>query len=64
LQAAILPACRELGVAITAYGVLSRGLIGGHFAAARELAATDFRAWRVLAWSSFRGRASRRYLES
>ncbi|MEO7680586.1 MAG: aldo/keto reductase, partial [Sphingomonas sp.] len=27
----ILPACRELGIAITAYGVLSRGLIGGHW---------------------------------
>jgi aryl-alcohol dehydrogenase-like predicted oxidoreductase len=26
----ILPACRELGIAVTAYGVLSRGLIGGH----------------------------------
>jgi aryl-alcohol dehydrogenase-like predicted oxidoreductase len=29
IEAAILPACRELGIAITAYGVLSRGLIGG-----------------------------------
>jgi aryl-alcohol dehydrogenase-like predicted oxidoreductase len=27
----ILPACRELGVAITAYGVLSRGLLGGGY---------------------------------
>ena len=27
----ILPACRELGIAITAYGVLSRGLISGHW---------------------------------
>jgi aryl-alcohol dehydrogenase-like predicted oxidoreductase len=44
IEAAILPACRELGVAITAYGVLSRGLISGHFAAERELAANDFRA--------------------
>jgi aryl-alcohol dehydrogenase-like predicted oxidoreductase len=44
VEAAILPACRELGVAITAYGVLSRGLISGHFAAERELAANDFRA--------------------
>jgi aryl-alcohol dehydrogenase-like predicted oxidoreductase len=44
VEAAILPACRELGVAVTAYGVLSRGLIGGHFAADRELAASDFRA--------------------
>lgn len=28
IEAAILPAARELGIAITAYGVLSRGLIG------------------------------------
>jgi aryl-alcohol dehydrogenase-like predicted oxidoreductase len=44
IEAAILPACRGLGVAITAYGVLSRGLISGHFDAGRELAANDFRA--------------------
>lgn len=31
IEDAILPACRELGVGITAYGVLSRGLIGGHW---------------------------------
>jgi aryl-alcohol dehydrogenase-like predicted oxidoreductase len=43
IEAAILPACRELGVAVTAYGVLSRGLISGHFSAERELAANDFR---------------------
>jgi aryl-alcohol dehydrogenase-like predicted oxidoreductase len=40
----ILPTCRELGIAITAYGVLSRGLISGHFSADRELPANDFRA--------------------
>jgi aryl-alcohol dehydrogenase-like predicted oxidoreductase len=44
LEAEILPTCRELGIAITAYGVLSRGLISGHFSADRELPATDFRA--------------------
>jgi aryl-alcohol dehydrogenase-like predicted oxidoreductase len=43
-EAEILPTCRELGIGITAYGVLSRGLISGHFAADRELAASDFRA--------------------
>jgi aryl-alcohol dehydrogenase-like predicted oxidoreductase len=26
-----LPTCRELGIGITAYGVLSRGLISGHW---------------------------------
>jgi aryl-alcohol dehydrogenase-like predicted oxidoreductase len=44
LEAEILPTCRELGIAVTAYGVLSRGLISGHFAADRELPANDFRA--------------------
>jgi pyridoxine 4-dehydrogenase len=44
LEAEILPTCRELGIAITAYGVLSRGLISGHFDADRELPATDFRS--------------------
>jgi aryl-alcohol dehydrogenase-like predicted oxidoreductase len=28
IEAEILPACRELGVGVTAYGVLSRGLLG------------------------------------
>jgi pyridoxine 4-dehydrogenase len=27
----ILPACRELGIGITAYGLLSRGLFSGHY---------------------------------
>ncbi|MEU6809687.1 aldo/keto reductase [Streptomyces sp. NPDC046831] len=40
----ILPTTRELGIAITAYGVLSRGLISGHFARDRQLATNDFRA--------------------
>jgi aryl-alcohol dehydrogenase-like predicted oxidoreductase len=31
IEDAVLPACRELGVAVTAYGVLSRGLIGGRW---------------------------------
>jgi len=29
IERAILPACRELGIGITAYGVLSRGLLSG-----------------------------------
>jgi aryl-alcohol dehydrogenase-like predicted oxidoreductase len=44
IETEILPACRELGIAVTAYGVLSRGLISGHWSAGRELAAGDFRA--------------------
>ncbi|MGW0711842.1 aldo/keto reductase [Streptomyces sp. NPDC002643] len=41
----ILPTVRELGIAITAYGVLSRGLISGHFTRDRELGAGDFRSF-------------------
>ena len=44
IEREILPTCRELGIAITAYGVLSRGLISGHFSAERELDPGDFRA--------------------
>jgi aryl-alcohol dehydrogenase-like predicted oxidoreductase len=44
IEVEILPACRDLGIAITAYGVLSRGLISGHFSAERELPANDFRS--------------------
>jgi aryl-alcohol dehydrogenase-like predicted oxidoreductase len=40
----ILPTCRELGIGITAYGVLSRGLLSGHWSASREVAGSDFRA--------------------
>jgi aryl-alcohol dehydrogenase-like predicted oxidoreductase len=42
----ILPTCRELGIGVTAYGVLSRGLLSGHWAREREatLAPHDFRA--------------------
>ncbi|MDP3748928.1 MAG: aldo/keto reductase [Phenylobacterium sp.] len=38
----ILPVCRELGIGITAYGVLSRGLISGHWTKAAA-DASDFR---------------------
>jgi aryl-alcohol dehydrogenase-like predicted oxidoreductase len=31
IEQEILPTCRELGIGITAYGVLSRGLISGHW---------------------------------
>jgi aryl-alcohol dehydrogenase-like predicted oxidoreductase len=40
----ILPTCRELGIAVTAYGVLSRGLISGHWTPDRRLEHTDFRS--------------------
>jgi pyridoxine 4-dehydrogenase len=44
IEATILPVVRELGIGITAYGVLSRGLIGGHWTKDRALAPNDFRA--------------------
>jgi len=40
----ILPAARELGIGISAYGVLSRGLLSGHWSADRALTAGDFRS--------------------
>ena len=36
IEAEILPTCRELGIGITAYGVLSRGLISGHWTKTRK----------------------------
>ena len=41
IEEEILPTARELGVGITAYGVLSRGLISGHWSQDRQ--AMDFR---------------------
>jgi aryl-alcohol dehydrogenase-like predicted oxidoreductase len=38
----ILPTCRELGIGITAYGVLSRGLISGHWS--KGQGTQDFRS--------------------
>ncbi|AHG46252.1 aldehyde oxidase [Rhizobium leguminosarum bv. trifolii CB782] len=43
IEGKILPATRELGISITAYGVLSRGLISGHWQKG-QAAAGDFRA--------------------
>lgn len=39
----ILPTARELGIGVTAYGVLSRGLLSGHWTPERGGAAGDFR---------------------
>jgi aryl-alcohol dehydrogenase-like predicted oxidoreductase len=43
IEPLILPACRELGIGITAYGVLSRGLISGHWSKERGTG-QDFRS--------------------
>ncbi|NUS64246.1 MAG: aldo/keto reductase [Saccharothrix sp.] len=42
IEEEILPTARELGIGITAYGVLSRGLISGHWTPSRRT--NDFRA--------------------
>src|SRR3981081_932462 len=42
IESDILRTCRELGISITAYGVLARGLISGHWSKERA-AVQDFR---------------------
>jgi aryl-alcohol dehydrogenase-like predicted oxidoreductase len=42
IEQEILPTCRELGIGITAYGVLSRGLISGHWQ--KDAQKGDFRS--------------------
>lgn len=44
LEDGVLATCRELGIGITAYGVLSRGLIAGHWKAS-DAKPGDFRAY-------------------
>ncbi|MBZ9655758.1 aldo/keto reductase [Phyllobacterium lublinensis] len=44
IEDGILDTCRELGIGITAYGVLSRGLISGHWSKDKA-APGDFRAY-------------------
>ncbi|OZC52717.1 aldo/keto reductase [Rhodococcus sp. WWJCD1] len=44
IESDILDTARELGVGITAYGVLSRGLLSNTFRAHKPLSADDFRA--------------------
>lgn len=45
IEAEILPTCRELGIGITAYGVLARGLLSGHWSAERVPTAGDIRSF-------------------
>jgi len=44
IEKMILPTCRALGIGLTAYGVLSRGLISGHWRAGAQAEKGDFRA--------------------
>jgi aryl-alcohol dehydrogenase-like predicted oxidoreductase len=43
IEAEILPVCRELGISLTAYGVLSRGLLSGRWTKNQVVTAHDFR---------------------
>lgn len=43
IEGDILETCRRLGVGVTAYGVLARGLISGHWRKEAEPSAEDFR---------------------
>jgi aryl-alcohol dehydrogenase-like predicted oxidoreductase len=43
IEEEILPTTRELGIGTTAYGVLSRGLLSGHWTKDRDLGGRDFR---------------------
>ncbi len=44
IEAEILPTLRALGIGVTAYGVLSRGLLSGHWSKARSTDEKGFRA--------------------
>ncbi|BCL30146.1 aldo/keto reductase [Streptomyces aurantiacus] len=44
VEADVLPTLRELGIGMTAYGVLSRGLISGHWTAGRSTGSGDLRS--------------------
>ncbi len=44
IEAEILPTVRELGIGITAYGVLSRGLLSGHWTPSSASSPSDIRA--------------------
>jgi aryl-alcohol dehydrogenase-like predicted oxidoreductase len=44
IEAEILPTLRELGIGVTAYGVLSRGLLSGTWSKERSAGETGFRA--------------------
>jgi len=45
VEADILPTLRELGIGLTAYGVLGRGLISGHWSAGRTAGPGDSRGF-------------------
>ena len=44
IESEILPTARELGIGVTAYGVLSRGLLSGRWSKDRDIAPSDYRS--------------------
>jgi aryl-alcohol dehydrogenase-like predicted oxidoreductase len=58
IEAEILPTCRELGVGVTAYGVLARGLLAGTWSTRDAASLSDIRATvaqLAIAWVLSRG---------
>lgn len=45
VEAAVLPACRELGIGFLAYSPLGRGLLSGRFRSRDDFSADDYRQW-------------------
>ena len=45
VEAAVLPACRELGVGFLAYSPLGRGLLSGRFRSRADFGPDDYRQW-------------------
>ena len=45
VEAAVLPACRELGIGFLAYSPLGRGLLTGRFRSRADFTADDYRQW-------------------
>ena len=43
IEIAVLPTCRSLGIGVTAYGILSRGLLGGSWSSQRAAGTRDMR---------------------
>lgn len=44
IESSILPTCRELSIGVTAYGVLSRGLLSGHWSKEKGAQGRDMRS--------------------
>ncbi|HLH65268.1 MAG TPA: aldo/keto reductase [Solirubrobacteraceae bacterium] len=63
IEAEILPVCRQLGIRVTAYGVLSRGLLSDAFRPGRAMAPGDIRR-RMPRFEASNARANARLVEA